>query len=150
MFFLWHDFRILCCSCGNLISADLNSKCPYMDKMQPKTDCRLHSCYGSTSVPKWPQKQSQSIHFFKFPGGTCPQPPLVFYGYACLFLREMWFIDCSCMHMCTPDIHIAFFLKILATNQLLLHPLSSTSCSFLFLVDSASVCTCRLHNAMFF
>ena len=39
------------------------------------------SYYGSATVPKWPQKQSQSIQFLKFSGGACPQTPLVLHAY---------------------------------------------------------------------
>ena len=38
------------------------SRCPYMDKIQPKLDailCGLCIYYGSASVLKWPQKQFQ-------------------------------------------------------------------------------------------
>ena len=50
----------------------------YMDSQ--KLDALLSEpCifYGYASVPKWPQKQSQSIKFKKNFWGACPQTPLV-------------------------------------------------------------------------
>ena len=57
------------------------------------------SCVTTTAllVPKWLQKHSQSQ---KFPGGACPQTPLVLHAYA------------QIRHLCNP----AF--KILATGLL--------------------------------
>ena len=54
-----------------------------------------YSYYDSASVPKWPQKQSQSIYFLKISlGSMAPDPPS---------------LPCLCMHV-TP------LLKILATG----------------------------------
>ena len=56
--------------------------------------------YGFASVPKWPQKQSQSIKFKKIFWGACPQTPLV--------------IHALCMY--TSDTHVTLLLKFLATG----------------------------------
>ena len=58
--------------------------------------------YGSASVPKWPQKQSQSISFQKVSCGSMPADPP---SPACL-----------CMHLFTSDTHVTPLLKSLATG----------------------------------
>ena len=57
------------------------------------------SYYDSASVPKWPQKQSQSIYFLEISWGSMPPDPPS--------------LTCLCMHV-TP------LLKILATGLVVL------------------------------
>ena len=63
-------------SCGNSKSAGLACKHTWTTKNW----MRYSTSHVATSsaVPKWPQKQSQSI---KFPGGACTQTPLVMHAY---------------------------------------------------------------------
>ena len=51
----------------------------YTDSQKLGTTLReprsVHCYYGSASVPKWPQKQSQSIWFLKISWGSMPPDP---------------------------------------------------------------------------
>ena len=61
------------------------------------------SYYCSASVPKWPQKQSQSISLVKFSWGSMPPDPPS--------------LACLCMHTFTSrDTHVTPLLKIMATG----------------------------------
>ena len=48
--------------------------------LQQRIFCSDNCCsyYGSASVPKWPQKQSQSTLFLKISWGSYPQTPIVY------------------------------------------------------------------------
>ena len=73
-----------CCSANRSTFFRRLSKCTWTAKNAIISEpC---SYYNSASVPKWPQKKSQSIKFKKkkFPGGACPQIPLVLHAYACI------------------------------------------------------------------
>ena len=50
------------------------------------------SYYGSATVPKWPQKQSQSIQFLKFSWGSMPPDPL---SLACLSIYTFTYDRCN-------------------------------------------------------
>ena len=76
------------------------SKCP-----RGKLDEILRepcSYYGSASIPKWPQKQYQSI---KFPEGACPQTPLLLHAYGRI-------------HTYRSGIYVTPLVNILATSLL--------------------------------
>ena len=55
--------------------------------------CHCNSYYDSACVPKWPLKPSQSIYFLKNSlGKHAPRTSRH------ILFKEMWFINCSCMH----------------------------------------------------
>ena len=51
------------------------SKCIHGQPKLIRKQCSVHCYYGSASVPKWPQKQSQSTLFLKISWGSMPPDP---------------------------------------------------------------------------